>query len=196
MTPLLYPGSSACPPEQTSPTTPHANRRKDQSPGACMSPPRYTAPPPSGPRFHCRERPNCCDRRRWHAKFARSDCCRSPDTLAPGSGSRRPSCSRHNPPPDPAPTSATRGLSAPPTISSTPSAADLPAAAARASVALPSADAAGQPPDRRKDAAGVGAPARWRTTGRSTPTPPEHAHPLLPGQRRTCVARAPSSRHA
>src|SRR6185437_11852243 len=42
----------ACPPKQTSLTTLHASRRTDPSPGACTSPPRYTAPPLSDRHFH------------------------------------------------------------------------------------------------------------------------------------------------
>src|ERR1051326_2365320 len=87
--------SLSYPPEQTSPTTLHASKGRDQSPGACTYPPRYTIPPPSHRRFHYPGPPSYYDRWRWHAASARSSCCQSPDTLAPGNAPGPPSCSRH-----------------------------------------------------------------------------------------------------
>src|SRR5262245_40006823 len=134
--------SSACLPEQTSPAMLHASKGRDQSPGACTSPPRYTIPPPSHRRFHCPGPPSYYDRWRWRAAFARSGCCQSLDTLVPGNAPTLPSCSRHNPPPDLAPTWATPSPSALAAISSTRPARDRLAVAATACVALHAADVA------------------------------------------------------
>src|SRR5262249_22608606 len=75
----------ASPPTRTPLVMPRGGKRTGRCSGACTSPPPCTALPPSGPRLHCRGRPNSCARVQRPAACARSGCSRSQQTARPPS---------------------------------------------------------------------------------------------------------------